>query len=84
MLNSPAGKALVLFEFQGVFESVHLFDGVFDSTTLQMKFKGYYLQGKRIKKEYTAIRRTEEGELENIGLISEVILFDQYPRYTFD
>lgn len=83
-LKRRCDNTLQLFEFQGEFENVELFDGVFDENTLQMRFKGFFLQGKAVKKQMTVIEKSRGGdgtELNTLGFVDEVILFDAPPRY---
>ena len=65
-----------IFEFQGEFEHLELFDGVYDEEKLQLKFKGFTLQGRRAKKEFTVIEK-DNGEFYQRSILQEVILFDQ-------
>lgn len=73
-----------IFEFQGHFENIELFNGSFDEASLQMMFDGFFLQGKRIKKPFTVIERRREStetQLVTVCQSQEVILFDTPPRY---
>ena len=82
LLISQENENLEIFEFQGEFENIELFDGIFDKEKLQMKFKGFSLQGKVIKKEFTILEKVE-NDFKQKGTLQEVILFNQPPRYNF-
>lgn len=82
--NSDEAGPPLLLEFQGEFENLDLFDGVLDRTSLQMRFNGFYLQGKIVRKQMTLMRK-EDGEdgalIQEAGVVEEVILFSSPPRY---
>lgn len=79
--DASNGQNVKLFEFQGSFEALHLFDGVFDEQTLQMKFKGFFLQGRLVDKKFTILQKGDDGQVESIGKTEQVVLFDGYPQY---
>lgn len=71
-----------IFEFQGSFENIDLFNGIFDPNTLRMTFDCFYLEGRRIEKKLTIFsNETETSNLKHLGYANEVILFDKPPRY---
>ena len=55
VLEKPENTAI--FEFQGEFEHLELFDGSFNEETLEMRFKSFTLKGKRVKKEFTVVEK---------------------------
>lgn len=81
--KSDADDKLQIYEFQGNFENIQLFDGEFDSLRLIMKFPNFYLQGKKIEKKFTIYEKIR-NEIVEVGKFSEVILFDLPPRYVLN
>lgn len=80
VLESP--EKTEIFEFQGEFEHLELFDGVFDEESLRMKFKGFVLQGRREKKEFTVFEKNGT-DFNQIAIIQEIVLFDKPPKFNF-
>jgi len=78
--KTDSAENIEIFEFQGTFENIELFDGIFDSEQLLLRFPGFVLQGKRIAKELTIFEKIENTVYE-VGRFSEVVLFDSPPRY---
>lgn len=71
-----------IFEFQGQFENIEQFDGSFDPKTMRMTFKDFYLEGRKVKKEFTIIQNDKESKiLKYCGSVKEVILFDKPAKY---
>lgn len=77
---SGSSTGVDIFEFQGEFENIDLFDAEFDAKTLQMRFKSFFLQGRKIHRELTICEK-DDGKFSTLGHVSEVILFDSPPRY---
>lgn len=71
---------LEVYEFQGEFENVELFDGQFDCASLKMEFNGFSLQGRKVGKELTIFEKVGQ-EVLLVGKVREVVLFDLPPRY---
>jgi len=71
----------VLFEFQGEFENMEQFNGVFNPDTLQMVFEGYFLQGKKVKKSMTILKREPGMKVSHELIVQELVLFDEPPKY---
>lgn len=80
ILQKP--EAVDIFEFQGEFDHLELFNGVYDNEKLQMVFKGFTLQGKKVKKEYTVIEKDDNTFYQRI-ILQEIIVFDQPPKFNF-
>lgn len=80
ILIEKESEDLLVFEFQGDFENIELYNGVFNKVLMQMKFTGFFLQGKIIQKDFTVFEIIEE-KVKMIGQVKEVILFDKPPRY---
>lgn len=79
---SHISEDLEIFEFQGEFENMDLFDGQFDKEKLQMRFKGFTLQGKKVKKDFTIVEKVESSFIRR-KVVQEVILFNQPPKFNF-
>ncbi|KAI5169416.1 hypothetical protein PAEPH01_0691 [Pancytospora epiphaga] len=85
--NSYKPEVYTIFEFQGEFENVELFNGVFDPATLIMRFDEFYLQGKKVHRKMTLVKKdrtVEGGALRVIDHLYDIILFDTPPRYILD
>lgn len=80
-IYSKENQGLQLLEFQGEFENFDLFDGELDQSTLQMKFKNFYLQGEKISKSFTLYEKEENGDISEVRKITEVILFKTPQRF---
>lgn len=83
-VSQDTTSAFRIFEFQGEFEHVELFNGVFDAGTLRMYFDGFYLQGRVVPKKMTLVEkeRSAEGAVLHVAAhVHEVVLFDSPPRY---
>lgn len=73
-------EKLEVYEFQGEFENIDLFNGQLDRESLKMYFSGFSLQGKRVHKELTIFEQVNQ-EIVQVGKVDEVVLFDLPPRY---
>lgn len=73
-------EELKVYEFQGEFENIELFNGQFDHVSLQMRFNGFSLQGRKVRRELTIFEKVGQ-EIRLVGKVSEVVLFDLPPRY---
>lgn len=69
-----------VLEFQGCFENFDMFNGQFDPGSLVMAFKDFTLQGKVVKKDYTVFEKVGR-EIREIKKVTEVVLFNQPPRF---
>lgn len=73
-------SSVQIYEFQGVFEEIGGFNGVYDPSQCKMQFQGFELDGRAKNEQYTVLERLPEG-LRVVGRVNEVVLFDKYPRY---
>lgn len=75
-----SNEDIAIFEFQGVFENLDMFNGTFDPKSLVMTFKDFVLQGKIIKKDFTIFEKIGD-EVKQVKQIEEVVFFGQPPRF---
>ena len=71
---------LILFEFMGEFENDDMFNGIYNKDTLQLVFSNFYLQGKKIQKQFIILEKID-NKIIVLQQVKEVILFNTEPRF---